>query len=122
MNHIIRKTALGLTAVLVATVVYAAESKIGGIMKDNFKGDTSTFKLVSTGKGTDADAQKLLEAVKALPECKPSKGDVGAWKTKTETLVKAAEDVVAKKPNAQSALAKAGNCKDCHTTFREKKQ
>lgn len=121
MKNITRISVVGLVAVFAATVVYAAESKIGSIMKDNFKGDSSTFKSVSTGKGSDADAAKLLAAVKQLPECKPSKGDPAAWKTKTEALVKAAEDVVAKKPNAASELAKAGNCKSCHTDFREKK-
>jgi cytochrome c556 len=77
---------------------------------------------VAAGKGSDADAQKLLEAVKALPACKPPKGDEAAWKTKTEALVKAAEDVVAKKPGAADALQKAGSCKECHTEFRPKKK
>ena len=117
----LNKTTVGIALAALATAVYAAESKIGSIMKDNFKGDSSTFKMVATGKGTDADAQKLLDAVKELPACKPSKGDAAAWKTKTEALVQAAADVVAKKPGAGAALQKAGNCKDCHTTFREKK-
>jgi len=121
MKTIARLSVFGLVAVFTATVVYAAESKIGEVMKNNFKGDSSTFKAVSTGKGTDADAAKLLAAVKELPGTKPPKGDPAAWKAKCEALVKAAEDVVAKKPNAASELAKAGNCKACHTDFREKK-
>ncbi len=122
MKYRISKTTLGVFLAVVATAVYAAESKIGAVMKDNFKGDSSTFKTVATGKGTDADAQKLLEAVKTLPTCKPPKGDEAAWKTKTEALVKAAEDVVAKKPGAGAALQKAGNCKECHTEFRPPKK
>jgi hypothetical protein len=106
---------------LAASVVYAAESKIGGVMKNNFKGDTSTYKMVATGKGSEADAQKLLEAVKELPACKPPKGDAGSWKTKTEALVKAAQDVAAKKPGAQAELQKAGNCKACHSEHKQAK-
>jgi len=107
---------------LAASVVYAAESKINSIMKDNMKGDTSTYKMVATGKGSDADAQKLLDAVKELPACKPPKGDAASWKTKTEALVKAAQDVVAKKPGAQAELQKAGNCKACHSEHKAPKQ
>lgn len=106
---------------LAATLAYAAESKINDIMKATMKGDNSLYKKVATGKGTEEDAKKLLEAVKELPACKPPKGDPASWKTKTEALVKAAEDVVAKKPGAPAALQKAGNCKACHSEHKPAK-
>ena len=109
------------TALLVTSITIAAESKIDKIMKDSMKGETSLFKKVSLGKGTDEDTQKLLDYVKQLAAEKPSKGSEASWKEKTEALIKATEDVAAKKPDSLKALQKAGNCKACHTEHKEKK-
>src|SRR5438128_1019966 len=113
MKQIHIKTVLGTTLAIAftATAAYAAASKISGIMKNVMKGESSTYKLVATGKGTDADANKLAECLRGLAGTRPPKGDAGSWSSKTTALIKAAEDVVAKKPNALTDLQKAGNCK-----------
>ena len=121
MKNTIRKTATVALALLVtASLGFAAESKIGDMMKKSMKGETSLYKQVSLGKASDADAQKLLDYVKILPAETPSKGEKASWDEKTAALVKAVEDVVAKKPNALLALQKAGNCKACHSEHKGK--
>jgi len=101
------------------TVAVAAESKISTVMKTVMKGDNSTYKAVCLGKGSDADAQKLVNCLKGLAGTKPPKGDMASWNAKTTALIKAAEDVAAKKPGAATVLQKAGNCKGCHSEFRK---
>jgi hypothetical protein len=117
MKHTSIFTALAL--VISASLGLAAEIKIKTVMKEAMKGDKSLFKNVTLGKGTDADAQKLLEYVKALSTQEPPKGDKAAWKAKVDLMVKSAEDVVAKKSNAGFELQKAGNCKACHADHKE---
>jgi hypothetical protein len=108
------KIALLLTLALAAP----AFADISSMMKESMKGETSLYKKVATGKGSDDDAQKLLAYVKSLPPETPDKGDVGSWKEKTEKLVKATEDVAAKKPGALQELQTAGNCKACHSIHK----
>lgn len=114
------RTVLGtaLALALTTTAALAAASKISSVMKTVMKGDTSTYKLVATGKGTDADAKKLAECLKGLAGTKPPRGDAASWSAKTAALIKAADDVIAKKPNALTDLQKAGNCKNCHTAHK----
>lgn len=118
MKNTVILTAAAVLA-LAATTVFAAESKIGTIMKTVMKGDTSTYKTVCLGKGTDADAQKLVNCLKGLAGTRPPKGDMASWNEKTTALIKAAEDVAAKKPGAATALQKAGNCKACHSVHKK---
>ena len=87
-------------------------------MKTVMKGDTSTYKTVCLGTGTDADAKKLADCLKGLAGTRPPKGDSASWNQKTAALIKAAEDVAAKKPGAATALQKAGNCKACHSVHK----
>ena len=108
-------------ALLATSVTLAAESKIDTVMKDAFKGDGSLYKKISLGKGSDEDVQKLLEYVKQLPAEKPHKGTDASWAEKTQALIKATENVAAKKPEALKELQKAGNCKACHSEHKEKK-
>ena len=119
MKNTAIRTAFALA--LTASLGLAAEMKIKTVMKESMKGDKSLFKNVSLDKGTDEDAKKLVEYVKALTTQEPPKGDKAAWKAKTDALVTAAEGVVAKKPNATLALQKAGNCKACHSEHKEDK-
>lgn len=96
----------------------AADSKISTVMKTVMKGDNSTYKKVCLGTGTDADVQKLVNCLKGLAGTKPPKGDAAGWQAKTSALIKAAEDVAAKKPGAAQVLQKAGNCKACHNDHK----
>jgi hypothetical protein len=97
----------------------AAEYAIEDVMKTVMKGGDSTFKRVSSGKGSEADAKKLLEYLKALPGNTPPKGNAADWKKRTTKLVQAATEVVAKKPGAVEALKSAGDCKGCHVSHRK---
>ena len=105
-------TPLLCAASLIALPVFALD--IETVMKEAMKGETSLYKTVALGKGTDADNAKLLEYVKGLQGQKTPKGDQAAYDAKVTKLVKATEDVVAKKPGALEHLQLAGNCKGCH--------
>ena len=119
-NNIL-KTGVCIAALALSMNVSGADTKIDTVMKEAMKGENSLYKKVALGKGSDADAQKLLAYVKQLPAEKPQKGDAASWSTKTGVLVKAVEDVAAKKPDAILALQKAGNCKACHTEHKNAK-
>jgi hypothetical protein len=106
---------------IATTAVFAADSKISTIMKNAMKGDNSIYKKVATGKGAPGDATKLAECLKGLAGTKPPKGDAAAWDQKVAALIKAADDVAAKKPGAATNLQKAGACKACHTAHKEDK-
>ena len=103
---------------LIVLSAAASAADISSTMKDAFKGDASLYKKVATGKGSDEDAQKLLEYAKVLPGEKPEKGEEASWKEKSGKLVKAVEDVAAKKPGALQELQTAGNCKACHSVHK----
>ena len=92
----------------------ASALEISDVMKEAMKGETSLYKTVALGKGTDADNAKLLEYIKGLQGQKPPKGDQAAYDAKVTKLIKATEDVVAKKPGALEHMQLAGNCKACH--------
>ena len=115
------RTAVSALALLITASFAQAEGKIETVMKESMKGDNSLYKKVALGNGTDADAAKLLGYVKQLVGEKPQKGDSAAWNTKVTALVKATEDVVAKKPEAIHVLQKAGNCKACHSEHKPAK-
>jgi hypothetical protein len=119
-SHLILIVMSGVLAfILITASGAAADSPIENVMKSVMRGNQSTFKLVSSGKGTDADAQKLLQYLKILPANKPPKGDLADWKTRTTKLVQAASDVVAKRPQAPERLKQAGNCNGCHFAHRK---
>jgi hypothetical protein len=119
MKPTLFKSVFAAALALAVTAAFAAESKIGTVMKTVMKGDNSTYKTVCLGKGTEADAQKLATCLKGLAGTTPPKGDSKSWKEKTTALIQAADDVVAKKPGAATALQKAGNCKACHSEHKK---
>jgi cytochrome c556 len=82
------------------------------VMKEAHK--EGLLKKVVSGKGSEADAERLLVLYKALAANEPPKGDAESWKTKTEALVQAAQGVVDGKPGAAGQLKKAANCVACH--------
>ncbi len=101
---------------LATTVAGAAEIK--DVMKAAMKGDTSLYKTVATGKGTQADADKLLKCLKNLEGKKAPKGEQADYDEKVSKLLKAAEGVAAKSPGALQQLQTAGNCKGCHSAHK----
>lgn len=102
------------------TAADVAQRDISSVMKDAYKGDASLHKKVATGKGTPADAAKLLDYVKSLPAESPPEGDAASWKEKTTKLIEAAQAVVDGKPGATTSLQTAGNCKACHSVHKGK--
>lgn len=118
MKSSLMKSTFCAALALAVSASFASAASIEDVMKDAMKGDASLYKKVATGKGSDADNAKLLDYVKNLPGEKPSKGEEASWKEKTEKLVKAVEDVVAKKPGATNTLQTAGNCKACHSVHK----
>ncbi len=75
-------------------------------------------KKVVGGSASQAEKDELVELYTALAKGKPEKGDEKSWKDKTENLLKAAKDVAAGKEGATQALAKAANCKGCHSVHK----
>lgn len=109
---------LSLAALAGLSATAAKADGIETVMKEAMKGTNSLHSKVATGKGTPADAQKLLAYFKTLPAEKPPEGDAASWKEKTTTLIDAAQAVVDGKPGATSTLQEAGNCKACHNVHR----
>jgi hypothetical protein len=107
-----------IVAVSVLSSITLASADISTVMKEAMKGDTSLYKKVATGKGDDADVQKLLAYFKTLPAEKPEKGEAASWQEKTSKLIAATEGVAAKTPGALQTLQTAGNCKACHSVHK----
>lgn len=118
MTYPTLKIAAAAVLVLASIAPSTLRADISDVMKDAMKGETSLYRKVATGKGTPDDAKKLVDYLKQLPGETPPKGDAASWKEKTETLVKAAEDVQAGKPGALAHLQTVGNCKACHNPHK----
>lgn len=115
----VRSSAVLALAMAIAAASSAAAAEIKDVMKAAMKGDTSLYKTVATGKGTQADADKLLACLKNLTGKKPPKGEQADFDEKVSKLLKAAEGVAAKNPGALQQLQTAGNCKACHSAHKE---
>jgi hypothetical protein len=113
------KTTACVLLAFAATASLAPALEIDEVMKNAMKGETSLYKKVATGKGDQADADKLLGMLKDLHGKKPPKGEQTAYDEKVTKLVKAAEGVAAKNPGALQQMQTAGNCKACHSAHKE---
>jgi hypothetical protein len=116
--HPIKSTASILLA-LVFTASLATAVEIEDVMKNAMKGESSLYKNVATGKGSQSDADKLLGYLKGLQGTKAPKGEQSAYDGKVSKLVKASEGVSKKEPGSLQKLQTAGNCKACHSAHRE---
>ena len=76
------------------------------------------YNKVVQGKADDGDKKTLAELYGDLPKNTPEKGDAESWKAKCDPLVKAANDVVAGKPDSLVALKAANKCKSCHDAHK----
>ncbi len=90
------------------------------VMKKGMAGKESLLKKVASGKADDAEKKQLLELYTALAQNKPPKGDDKEWKAKCEVIVAACKDCVEGKDGAGQKLARACDCKACHTAHRAK--
>tara|TARA_B100000676_G_scaffold268786_1_gene284246 strand:+ start:15228 stop:15614 length:387 start_codon:yes stop_codon:yes gene_type:complete len=73
---------------------------------------------VIKGEASEAETKLFAAYVKALPTNKPPKGSAESWKKLTGALAKATENHLAGKEGSAEALAKAMNCKACHTPHK----
>lgn len=99
---------------------YSSKPKLSSkeVMEQGFKGDTSMFKKISQGNGTQDDFKKLLELSRELAKNEPTKGDAASWSEKTKALVAASELLAQGKPGALDAVKAAANCKACHSVHK----
>jgi hypothetical protein len=74
--------------------------------------------LVRDAESTDADNKKLLEIYQQLNMLKPPTGDEKGWKNRTDTVIKALQELIDKKPNAVEKVRQVTDCKGCHDAHR----
>lgn len=114
-----RTKSTAFTLLMLSLTATLCPADISSVMKGTMKGDASLYKAVATGKGSPADATKLVGQLKQLQGQKPPKGEQASYDSKVAALVKAAEGVAAKNPGALQQLQTAGNCKACHSAHKE---
>jgi cytochrome c556 len=83
------------------------------------KGEKKLNEKIVEGTADEADIKKALELYKAMADTKPPKGEPAAFKEKTNKLVAATEEVLAKKPEGVEHYKAAVDCKACHSDFRK---
>jgi len=94
----------------------APKFSISDIMKEAMKGGLA--KKVADGKGNKDEVKLLLEYVTALGKHEPPKGDAKSWKEKTDALIAAVTLVDKADEKGKAMLAKAINCKACHSAHK----
>jgi cytochrome c556 len=82
------------------------------------KGEKKLNEKIADGTAAEADIKKALELYKAMADTKPPKGDPAAFKERTDKLVTATQEVLAKNPSGVAHYKTAVDCKACHTDFR----
>ena len=94
-------------------------TSIKDVMKAAHKKPNELLKSVALGKAKKPEIERLLKLYKIMSQHTPPKGDADGWKKKTKLLVEATESVIAGKPDATKLLAKASNCKSCHSAHKK---
>jgi hypothetical protein len=74
---------------------------------------------VIDGKASADEQKQLLELYQLLASTKPPKGDLDAWKKRTNEMVDAVQAVIRGEAKAAERLTKARDCKACHTLNRK---
>jgi hypothetical protein len=86
------------------------------------KDNDRLFKKVTDGKASVAEQKEMLALFEALAKNRPERGSKESWKEKTDALVVAAKDVIAKKDGAILDLKMASDCRACHKEHREREE
>jgi hypothetical protein len=89
-------------------------------IKQIMKMQKAPLDKVKKGNATAGDKKKLLELYTDLSKNKPPAGDADNWKTLTENLVSASQDLVDGKEGAKDELLKAADCNTCHQVHKKK--
>ncbi len=114
-------------AALVLSVVVIGVSKaddkkedwtIKKIMKFAHEKEEGKLAQAKSGKISDDDKKKLVDAYVTLAKLKPEKGDIDQWKKLTTPIAAAAKDYGDGKDEKAVKLSKTLQCKTCHETFR----
>lgn len=98
--------------------LWAADSKPKSV-KQIMKLHKGPVEKVKKGTATAADKKKLLELYKDLSKNKPPAGDADNWKTLTEDLVSATQDLVDGNDGAKDEFLKAVDCGKCHAAHKK---
>ena len=87
------------------------------VMKEHKKGALRA--KVLKGGASEAERKKLVDLYKAACACTPKKGEKKEWVARWKKIV-AAATAVAKDDTKKGrrVLAKATNCKGCHSKFK----
>jgi len=96
----------------------AGARPVKAIMEKTHKEKGALIFLVRDAESTDADNKALLEVYKQLNMLKPPTGDEKGWKNRTDTVIKALQDLIDKKPNAVERVRSVTDCKGCHDAHR----
>ena len=91
---------------------------IKAMMERSHKGRDNIASEVRNGRGTEDDVKKLLAEYKAIAAQKPAVGDAKSWKSRTDAVIAALNDLVAKKPGAVDRVHSATECRACHEAHR----
>jgi hypothetical protein len=74
--------------------------------------------LVRDAESSDADNKALLEVYKQLNALKPPTGDEKSWKSRTQNVMAAIQDVIDKKSGAVEKVRGVTECQGCHNAHR----
>ena len=91
---------------------------IKAMMERSHKGRDNIASEVRNGRGTEEDVKKLLAEYKSITAQKPAVGDAKSWKARTDAVIAALNDLVAKKPGAVDRVHSATECRACHEAHR----
>jgi hypothetical protein len=73
---------------------------------------------VVKGEATPEEKQRLLVLYEALAKTAPPRGDTQSWRTKTSSLVRAAQAALEGQTDAPVLLKKTMECGACHTKHK----
>ena len=91
---------------------------IKAIMERSHKGRDNIASEVRNGRGTEEDVKKLLAEYKLIAAQKPVLGDAKSWKSRTDAVMAALNDLIAKKPGAVDRVHSTTECRGCHEAHR----
>jgi hypothetical protein len=105
-------------ALLLALPQQQGNKTIKAMMERSHKGRDNIASEVRNGRGTEADVKKLLDEYKLIAAQKPAVGDAKSWKSRTDAVIAALNDLVAKKPGAVDRVHATTDCRACHDVHR----
>ena len=103
---------------LLAPAQQKGNAAIKAMMERAHKGRDNIGSEVRHGRGTEEDVKKLLAEYKLIAAQKPAVGDLKSWKGRTDAVIAALNDLVAKKPGAVDRVYAATDCRACHEAHR----